>query len=110
MMQVYFNLTIIHAVVLLSKKIPFVLLLLLPSFARTAQVSTQIFMICSTAACVLTTVLTLYLLPDNSDFGFIGTVQAAVEMLYVKETVFGVRDAAPLMDSKHPSLAALAAA
>jgi hypothetical protein len=54
-----------------SKKIPFVLFLLLPSFARTVQiqVATQIFMICRTATCVLTAVLTLYfkLLPDSSD-------------------------------------------
>jgi hypothetical protein len=61
--------------ILPSKKIPFVLLLLLPSFARTVQVqvATQFFMIFrhSTATCVecvLTTVLTLYfkLLPDSS--------------------------------------------
>jgi hypothetical protein len=54
-----------------SKKIPFVLLLLLPSFARTVriQVATQFFMICRTAACILTAVLTLYfkVLPDSSD-------------------------------------------
>ena len=51
-----------------SKKIPFVLLLLLPSFARTVQVSYchPIVMICRTAAYVLTAVLTLYL-PDSSD-------------------------------------------
>ena len=61
----------IHAVVLLSKKIPFGLLLLLPSFTRTVQVPTQFFMICRTAVCDLTAVLTLYLLPDSSDFVFI---------------------------------------
>ena len=33
-----------------------------------------------------------------------------VEMLYIKETVFGVKDGAPLMDRSHPCLAALAAA
>jgi hypothetical protein len=51
-----------------SKKIPFVLLLLLPSFARTVQVSSchPMFMICRTAAYILTAVLTLYL-PDSSD-------------------------------------------
>jgi hypothetical protein len=31
-----------------------------------------------------------------------------VEMLYIKETVFGVRGGAPLMDSTHPCLVALA--
>jgi hypothetical protein len=45
-----------------SKKILFGLLLLLPSFAQTVQVqvATQFFMICRTAACVLTAVLTLH--------------------------------------------------
>jgi hypothetical protein len=61
----------IHAVFLPSKKNSFVLLLLLPSFARTiqVQVATQLFMICRTATCVVTAVLTLYLklLPDSSD-------------------------------------------
>jgi hypothetical protein len=54
-----------------SKKIPFIWLLLMPSFARRVQVqvATQFFMICRTAVCVLTAVLILYfqLLPDNSD-------------------------------------------
>ena len=35
---------------------------------------------------------------------------ADVEMMYIKETVFGVRDGAPLMDCSHPCRAALAAA
>jgi hypothetical protein len=166
-----------------SKKIPFVSLLLLPSFAQTLQiqVATQFFMICRTAACVLTAVLTLYftLLPDSSDllpedsqlgaerrkqcrgtwcysprpmwstgsisgcsqdcaihatgFKFLSsgqhayhnhsdevaaitvklfdqTLLADMEMLYIKETVFCVRDGAPLMDCTHPCLVALAAA
>ena len=38
------------------------------------------------------------------------TPPADVEMMYIKETVFGVRDGAPLMDRSHPCLAALAAA
>jgi hypothetical protein len=38
------------------------------------------------------------------------TLLADVEMLYIKETVFGVRDGAPLMDCTHPCLVALAAA
>ena len=38
------------------------------------------------------------------------TPPADVEMLYIKETVFGVRDGAPLMDRTHPCLVALAAA
>jgi hypothetical protein len=37
------------------------------------------------------------------------TMLADVEMLYIKETVFGVRDGAPLMDCTHPCLVALAA-
>jgi hypothetical protein len=54
-----------------SKKIPFALLLLLPSFARIVQiqVATQFFMICPTSVCVLTAVLTLCfkLMPDSPD-------------------------------------------
>jgi hypothetical protein len=38
------------------------------------------------------------------------TLLADMEMLYIKETVFGVRDGAPLMDCTHPCLVALAAA
>jgi hypothetical protein len=38
------------------------------------------------------------------------TLLADVEMLYIKETVFGVLDGAPLMDCTHPCLVALAAA
>ena len=38
------------------------------------------------------------------------TLLADMEMLYIKETVFGVRDGAPLMDCTHPCLIALAAA
>jgi hypothetical protein len=30
------------------------------------------------------------------------TPQDDVEMLYIKETMFGVRDGAPLMDHRHP--------
>jgi hypothetical protein len=56
----------IHAVILLSKKVLFVLLLML-FIARRVQVATQFCMICRTAACVLTAVLTLFLLPDISD-------------------------------------------
>jgi hypothetical protein len=37
------------------------------------------------------------------------TLLADMEMLYIKETVFGVRDGAPLMDCTHPCLVALAA-
>ena len=57
-MQVSFNPIMTHAVVLLSNNISFIALLLLPSIqkniARTVQVSAQCFMICRTAACVLT--------------------------------------------------------
>jgi hypothetical protein len=159
----------------------FVLLLLLPSFARTVQiqVAIQFFMICRTAACVLTAVLTLYfkllpdssdLLPEDSQLGaerrkqcrgmwcysprplwlsisscsqdcsihatssfspaasmhivivapdgvaavtvklFDQTMLADTEMLYIKETVFGVLDGEPLIDCTHPCLVALAAA
>jgi hypothetical protein len=35
---------------------------------------------------------------------------ADMKMLYIKETIFGVRDGAPLMDCKHSCLVALAAA
>ena len=35
---------------------------------------------------------------------------AHVDILYVRETVFGVLDGAPLMDCTHPCLVALAAA
>jgi hypothetical protein len=38
------------------------------------------------------------------------TLLADVEMLYIKETVFGVWDGAQLMDCTHPCLVALAAA
>ena len=38
------------------------------------------------------------------------TLLADMEMLYINETVFGVRDEAPLMDCTHPCLVALAAA
>ena len=38
------------------------------------------------------------------------TPPADVEMLYIKETVFGMRDGAPLMDCSHPCITALAAA
>jgi hypothetical protein len=38
------------------------------------------------------------------------TLLADVEMLYIKETVFGVLEEAPLMDCTHPCLVALAAA
>jgi hypothetical protein len=38
------------------------------------------------------------------------TLLADVEMLYIKETVFGMLDGVPLMDSTHPCLVALAAA
>jgi hypothetical protein len=38
------------------------------------------------------------------------TLLANKEMIYIKETVFGVRDGAPLMDCTHPCLVALAAA
>jgi hypothetical protein len=38
------------------------------------------------------------------------TLLADMGMLYIKETVFGVRDGAPLMDCTHPCLVALAAA
>jgi hypothetical protein len=38
------------------------------------------------------------------------TLLADMEMLYIKETVFGVRDGAPLMDCTLPCLVALAAA
>ena len=38
------------------------------------------------------------------------TLLADMEMLYINETVFGVRDGAPLMDCTHPCLVALAAA
>jgi hypothetical protein len=37
------------------------------------------------------------------------TLPADVEMLCIKETVFGVRDGAPLMDRTHLCLVALAA-
>jgi hypothetical protein len=37
------------------------------------------------------------------------TLLADMEMLYIKETVFGVRDGAPLMDCTHPCLVVLAA-
>ena len=70
-MQMYFTPIMMHALVLLWKKIPFVLFLLLPRFAQTVQVSTQFFMIRRTAACVLTAVLSMYLLPDSFDFAFI---------------------------------------
>jgi hypothetical protein len=69
-MQECFNTIMIHAGVLLWKKIPFVLFLLSPRFAQPVQVSTQFFMICRAAACVLTVVLTLYLLPESFDFIF----------------------------------------
>jgi hypothetical protein len=36
------------------------------------------------------------------------TLQADVEMLYIKETVFGVQDGGQLIDSMHPCLVALA--
>ena len=143
------------------------------------QVATQFFMICRTAAYVLTAVLTLYfkllpdssdLLPEDSQLGaerrkqcrgtwcysprplwrsisscsqdcsiyatssfspatsthlvivapdevaaitvklFDQTLLADMEMLYINETVFGVRDGAQLMDCTHPCLVALAAA
>jgi hypothetical protein len=35
------------------------------------------------------------------------TLLADMEMLYIKETVFGVLDGAPLMDCTHPCLVAL---
>jgi hypothetical protein len=35
---------------------------------------------------------------------------ASVEMRYIKETLFGVREGAPLMDCTHPCLVALATA
>ena len=38
------------------------------------------------------------------------TLLADMEMLYIKETMFGVQDGAPLMDCTHPCLVALAAA
>ena len=38
------------------------------------------------------------------------TLLADVEMLCIKETVFGLRDGAPLMDCTQPCLVALAAA
>jgi hypothetical protein len=38
------------------------------------------------------------------------TLLADMEMLYIKETVFGVLDGVPLMDCTHPCLVALAAA
>ena len=38
------------------------------------------------------------------------TPPADAEMMYIKETVFGARDGASLMDRSHPCLAALAAA
>jgi hypothetical protein len=38
------------------------------------------------------------------------TLLADMEMLYIKETMFGVRDGAPLMECTHPCLVALAAA
>ena len=38
------------------------------------------------------------------------TLLADMEMFYIKETVFGVRDGAQLMDYTHPCLVALAAA
>jgi hypothetical protein len=38
------------------------------------------------------------------------TLLADMEMLHINETVFGVRDGAPLMDCTHPCLVALAAA
>jgi hypothetical protein len=38
------------------------------------------------------------------------TLLADMEMLYIKEIMFGVRDGAPLMDCTHPYLVALAAA
>jgi hypothetical protein len=38
------------------------------------------------------------------------TLLADVEMLHIKETVFGMRDGVPLMDPMHPCLVALAAA
>jgi hypothetical protein len=38
------------------------------------------------------------------------TLLADMEMLYIKETVFGVRDGEQLMDCTHPCLVALAAA
>jgi hypothetical protein len=38
------------------------------------------------------------------------TLLADMEMLYSNETVFGMRDGAPLMDCTHPCLVALAAA
>jgi hypothetical protein len=38
------------------------------------------------------------------------TLLADIEMLYIKETVFGVRDGEQLMDCMHPCLVALAAA
>jgi hypothetical protein len=37
------------------------------------------------------------------------TLLADMEMLYIKETVFGVLDGAPLMNCTHPCLVALAA-
>jgi hypothetical protein len=37
------------------------------------------------------------------------TLLADVEMLYIKESVFGVQYGAPLMDCTHPCLVALAA-
>jgi hypothetical protein len=54
--------------------------------------------------------------PDNSEVAaimvklFNQTLLADMEMLYIKETIFGVLDRAPLMDCTHPSLVALAAA
>jgi hypothetical protein len=38
------------------------------------------------------------------------TLLADMEMFYIKETVFCVRDGVPLMDCTHPCLVALAAA
>jgi hypothetical protein len=38
------------------------------------------------------------------------TLLADMEMLHINETVFGLRDGAPLMDCTHPCLVALAAA
>ena len=38
------------------------------------------------------------------------TQQGDVEMLYIKETVFGVQDGAQLMDCTYPCLVSLAAA
>jgi hypothetical protein len=49
---------------------------------------------------------------SSSEHGEAGrpTLLADMEMLYINETVFGVRDGAPLLDCTHPCLVALAAA